>query len=239
PGRTFRHRPSQYIQYQQDFLLPYVSDLYDFQNKVMLETSKADRSTELALVTRIKRNANVVKNYRGKLKGLRSIQLVDTKKQEDIELARFINSNAELKNKYGNLMGDIEQVYQEIFSDAQRDLIANQLYSSSSLLTISRYINTFKTGMQSSQNQRDFYAANIEKLKDVLSGIYESYNYTVDSALLLRILTDVEQLPVSQQFKVISEASGPHAISKRTLAKSKLRDQRFVFDHLLASPTAL
>src|SRR5690606_14714446 len=35
PGRTFRHRPAQYLEYQQRFLLPYTSELYDFQNQQM------------------------------------------------------------------------------------------------------------------------------------------------------------------------------------------------------------
>src|SRR5690606_29460256 len=30
PGRTFRHRPAQYIKYQEEFLLPYIADLYEY-----------------------------------------------------------------------------------------------------------------------------------------------------------------------------------------------------------------
>ena len=40
PGRTFRHRPSQFIEHQQNFLLPYVSNLYEFQNKAKSEAGK-------------------------------------------------------------------------------------------------------------------------------------------------------------------------------------------------------
>ena len=94
PGRTFRHRPSQYLEYQQQFLLPYTSNLYDFQNQQMMLAGKDDKATELELATRIKRNANTMKNYRGKLKGLRTIDLVNTKKKEDAELTEFINKDA-------------------------------------------------------------------------------------------------------------------------------------------------
>src|SRR5690554_1327404 len=67
PGRTFRHRPAQYIEYQERFLLPYTSELYEFQNKVMEEAGKNNKATEISLATRIKRNANVMKNYQGKM----------------------------------------------------------------------------------------------------------------------------------------------------------------------------
>src|SRR5690606_2449317 len=103
PGRTFRHRPAQYIEYQQKFLLPYTSELYDFQNQQMFAAGKDDLQTELALVTRLKRNANVMKNYRGKLKGLRNLDLVNDKRKEDEALVQFIESKPALKTKYGTL----------------------------------------------------------------------------------------------------------------------------------------
>ncbi|NMB82193.1 MAG: S46 family peptidase [Ignavibacteria bacterium] len=43
PGRTFRHRPSQYIKYQQDYLLPYISDLYDYAIKTLQDISKGNK----------------------------------------------------------------------------------------------------------------------------------------------------------------------------------------------------
>src|SRR5690606_33337581 len=129
PGRTFRHRPAQYIAYQQQFLLPYTSELYDFQNQQMLLAGKNDKATELALATRIKRNANVLKNYRGKLKGLRNIDLIYSKKQEDLALSQFIDSKPELKAKYATLMTDIDQHYKVVFSDAERELWFNNIYT--------------------------------------------------------------------------------------------------------------
>ncbi|HAK29241.1 MAG TPA: S46 family peptidase, partial [Sphingobacterium sp.] len=129
PGKTFRHRPAQYIQYQQEYLLPYVSNLYDFQNKQMEEAGKDNTDIALSLATRIKRNANVLKNYRGKLKGLRGIDLLSTKKQEDEALAAFILSKPELKNKYGSLLADIDAYYQLSDQDALKELWINNIYN--------------------------------------------------------------------------------------------------------------
>ncbi|HEY1024545.1 MAG TPA: S46 family peptidase, partial [Sphingobacteriaceae bacterium] len=49
PGRTFRNRPAQFIEQQQDYLLPYVSNLYEFQNNAMIEAGKKNKETELKL----------------------------------------------------------------------------------------------------------------------------------------------------------------------------------------------
>src|SRR5690554_5579155 len=55
PGRTFRHRPSQYIEYQEKYLLPYTASLFGFQNEVMRDASLEDKATEIALATRVQR----------------------------------------------------------------------------------------------------------------------------------------------------------------------------------------
>src|SRR5690606_24908203 len=150
PGRTFRHRPAQYIKYQEKFLLPYTASLYEYQNNAMLEAGKNDKLIELSLATRIKRNANVMKNYQGKMKGLKSIQLAKNKENEDLALGKFIEENEQLKNQYGNLMKDIDHLYEEIFTDAERDMWFNQIYSSTSLLNISRHLNAFKNALNNS-----------------------------------------------------------------------------------------
>lgn len=183
PGRTFRHRPAQYIEYQQRFLLPYTSELFDYQNQQMALVGKSDKATELALATRIKRNANVLKNYRGKLKGLRNIDLIATKKQEDRALGDFINSKAELKAKYSNLMNDIDQHYKLVFSDSYRELWFNNMYSGIRSLQIAGLLNDFKDaltkqGGQSSKQQ--FFDKNIERFKQQLDGLYEAYNEKAD-----------------------------------------------------------
>src|SRR5690606_12246518 len=129
PGRTFRHRPAPYIEYQERFLLPYTSALYDFQNQQLEKAGEDNKAVELALATRIKRNANVMKNYRGKLKGLRNINLLADKKQEDADLAAFINSRPDLSEQYGDLMKDISEHYQLVFKDAEKELWYNNIYS--------------------------------------------------------------------------------------------------------------
>src|SRR5690606_27358459 len=136
PGRTFRHRPAQYMEYQEKYLLPYTSSLYDFQNQQMTMVGENDLKTQLALATRMKRNANVMKNYRGKLKGLQNLALVEQKYKEDESLSKFIESKPEFKQRYGGLMKNIDSYYNMVDNTALKELWFNNLYSSSSLLRI-------------------------------------------------------------------------------------------------------
>src|SRR5690606_23342435 len=182
PGRTFRHRPHQYIAYQQQFLLPLTSELYAFQNQQMHDAGKTDKATELSLATRIKRNANVMKNYQGKLKGLRNIDLVNQKRAEDEALAQFIATDAKLKAQYGTLLEDIDKHYQLVFTDAKREIWFNNLYSGIRTLQLARIINGYQNSFANypASQHNELFNINLGKIKEQLDALYESYNVAVD-----------------------------------------------------------
>ncbi|WP_040299078.1 S46 family peptidase [Arcticibacter svalbardensis] len=249
PGKTFRHRPAQFIQYQQNFLLPYVSNLYTFQNEAMTEAGKKDKATDLKLSTRIKRNANVLKNYTGKLKGLKGLDLVASKVKEDQDLAQYINENVDLKAKYGSLMGDIDDLYKLINSDVYRDMWFDQIYKSTNLLDIARQVNAFKAQVAAEplSNRNKFFALNSPLLQKNLNDKYESYDDDADKSILTRMLTDASKLPANQKINVLNTQvlkgfSTQDQIEKFVSSKfqyTRLKDQDFVMKTILRSPASL
>ena len=249
PGRTFRHRPSEFIQYQQEFVLPYTSELYDFQNTTMENAGKKNKTTEIKLATRIKRNANVLKNYRGKLQGLKGIDLIGQKKQEDAALAQFINNNVDVKAKYGSLMSDIDNLYKIINGDAQRDLWFSQIYNSTSLLGVSRNINTFKAALdaQPAAQKQAFFDQNINRLKQSLAANYEAYDLDVDKKIFKRMLSDAAAFNPNQKVtavnKITSKGTNSNAVIdqfiENSIGLSKLKDENYVMNTLLKSPKSV
>lgn len=232
PGRTFRHRPAQYIEYQQKYLLPYTSELYDFQNQQMELAGKDDKAMELALATRIKRNANVLKNYRGKLKGLRNIDLVNTKIKEDQELAQFIEKDAALKAQYGTLMADIDKHYEQVFADAEKELWYNNIYSGIRSLQFASLTNSFKDALlaeKSPAKRKQLFDTNVENYKKQLLGLHESYNLAVDKQIAAHMFGQAVNLPANNQLPLLkkhqlSTAEAAAAYSNKVLSSSKLTD---------------
>ncbi|WP_270087000.1 S46 family peptidase [Sphingobacterium sp. SYP-B4668] len=247
PGKTFRHRPTQYIEYQQKFLLPYTAELYDFQNRQMDLAGKNDKATELALATRIKRNANVMKNYRGKLKGLRNIDLISSKRKEDEDLSTFISSKIDLQTKYGSLMENIDKYYKTIFEDAQKELWLNNIYSSTKLLSAARYINTFKDELakyKSAKDAEDFFKLNIEQVKRDVAVLYESYNQSVDESIGARMFGDGYELQGlnsirSIQDKKFSNRAQAENYITNLIKASKLNSLQSLNDNILSSSKQL
>jgi hypothetical protein len=236
PGRTFRHRPAQYIEYQEKYLLPYTASLFGFQNVVMRDAGLDDKATEIALATRIQRNSNVRKNYQGKMKGLKNIDLVQQKKNEDAALLDFINSSSELKTKYGSLMTDIDNLYKDIFKDAERELWFGQIYNSTSLLNIARQINSFKTAMAKSTNPNEFFTSNVSALKESLKSTYGSYRQNVDVQIFKKMIEDAGNLPRNER---VAAVDGLKTSPENLLNNTKLKDENFVLNTLLTSSASL
>ena len=249
PGRTFRHRPAQFIAYQQKNVLPYVAKLYEFQNATMENVGKKDKTTELKLATRIKRNANVLKNYSGKIKGIKEIDLIGQKVKEDEALSAFINNNLEIKAQYGNLMKDIDLLYEQINGDANRDLWLSQIYPSTSLLNVAKQLNAFKISLDSqpTANKEIYFNANVAKVKQALSTIYDAFEVDVDKRLLKKMMMDAALFSTNQRVKAVDKIIDKGASNEAMVndfindifGLSKLKDQNYVFNNLLKSSKSI
>lgn len=235
PGRTFRHRPAQYIEYQERFLLPYTASLFGFQNEVMQQAGAQDKATEIALATRIQRNSNVRKNYQGKMKGLKGIDLVKTKKAEDAALAEFIKSDPKLNQKYGNLLPDIDRLYQEIFSDAQRELWQSQIYNSTRSLGIARVINSFKENLAKSNDPTAFLKNNQAQLRQNIQNLYRDFRKQVDVELLDKMIQDAKLLPQNQRIYAVDKRENTAGLASKLINESQLTDSSYVLNTLVSS----
>ncbi len=204
PGRTFRNYPAKYIEYQEKFQLPYMSSLYEWQNKQMEETS-VNKELELKQASRIKRKANVLKNYKGKIKGLRNIELVQQKYAQEKELQKFINADESLKAKYGSMLNNIEMVYNEVFSDANKFLQLDQFIPSSNALSAANIINNLrvKIAKASAEEQEKIYADSKASVKKQLDSQYETFVLETDKRLLKRAIMDGLTLEGNEKINVV------------------------------------
>jgi len=190
-----------------------------------------------------------MKNYNGKLKGLKGLDLVKEKKQEDEALASYIKENVELKSRYGSLMSDIDNLYKLIFNDAYRDMWLTQIYSSTSLLDIAKRINDFKTDVSSKPvaDRSKYFSENVGSLKQSLLERYDSFDIDADKAIFTRMLEDAAKLPKNQRISVVDKQvvkgfNAEEQIDKFVSSRyqyTRLKDQNYVINVLLKSSKSL
>lgn len=114
PGRTARHKTAAFLEYERDVRLPYIVETYQWQMSVMEEAGAGDRSVALKHSSRIKGLANTEKRSRGQLKGLHRTDIVQSRIEVERDLQSFIESDPDRQQKYGDVLQEITDVYDEM-----------------------------------------------------------------------------------------------------------------------------
>lgn len=190
PGRTYRHRTSNFLEYQQYYQLPFISELYEWMINKLEDISSEDPATELKYASFIKSLANTKKNYQGKLKGLRRIELIDKKKEEEKMLQQFIDSNFELKSKYGTLLQEINEAYKPRFEHGYSDLWLRQTLRFSTPLRIASSIINFQERVSKLQeeNYDSLFTEQTLRFEGMMRNLFSSLDASFDKPLLTKAL---------------------------------------------------
>ncbi len=235
PGRTFRHQPSQFINFHQNFQLPYIVDIYNWFMKKYEELCKDNPEMELKLSPRIKSLANTEKNYRGKLKGMNRLNLLEKKRNEEAELDKFINSDANLKQQYGTLLQDIDDVYSSMFALGRIQLFYNQLMNNCPIISLADILSEYGPELQKKdENRKSLYAEkNRIFLQDKISSAFEIFSKEVNESILQKLLGDALNYPEFNNFKPIKnfiEADNPakklNDFISEMLSSTSIKDEK-------------
>lgn len=127
PARTYRHLPASYLAFEQNIRMPAVADWYEWQIKLMEEMGKTSREIALKHDARIKSLANTMKNYRGKLAGLKRLDFLTQKRQEEKALQEFIQRDPKRQKVYGQLLPELEKIYAEMSAEFPRAFVLDNL----------------------------------------------------------------------------------------------------------------
>lgn len=201
PGRTFRNMPYRFVKYQDDHTLKNVSEWYDYQISAMEEVSQEDKATEIALSSRIKSLANVTKNYKGKLQGLKRTPLLEKKHEEENQLKQYIQSDEALKQKYGNLFADIDRLYDQLEQNARLNYLEKELFNSTGATFLWGFIS-FHSSIYSSlkPDQQKTYLTGILPAQEALLEKNYKFDYMeVDKKLIVKLLSNLLALPESER----------------------------------------
>jgi V8-like Glu-specific endopeptidase len=191
PGRTYKHQPSQFLELQQNYQLPYLQKMYSWLIGLYQKYSADDPQYALKIAPRIKSLANAEKNYRGKLLGLRRLDIVSKKQGEETSLQNFINSDKTLKTEYGNTLADISSVYSELFKLGVEPYFISML-GNSSLFGLADMLLDYQDEMHKPEiNRRAIYRADHKaELETNIQKIYSSMYKDVDKTIIKKIITD-------------------------------------------------
>jgi len=204
PGRTYRHRTSSFIAYEENFRMPYTVQLYGRMISILEKLSFSDRETAIKLSPFIKGLWNTKKNYMGKLKGLRSLKIADTRKELENKLQGFIDSKPELKNKYGKVLKELNIFYRDLEKNSDYEFFLRYLHRNSRLLqnAYTIYEASIERRKKDTDREKAYMDRNFKRTKLRLFMGLRNYVKTADKLLLKDFLRELETIKSSQGEKI-------------------------------------
>jgi len=213
PGRTYRHYTASYMAYEEQFRMPYVADWYDWQIALMEKMGAGDPAVALRLAARIKGLANTTKNYRGKLKGMKKLNLVEKKRAEEAALQKYIQSEASLTGQYGNLIGGIDKVYAEMRERAESEMVMEYLRSSVNLFQFAWTAYEASIELQKPDLEREaaYMARNWDQTRQRLQLAQRNFYAPVDKAIFKELLARALRRQGAGRIKALQELFNDNA----------------------------
>lgn len=244
PARTYRHYPSYFLQYQENHQLPYISETYAWMINQLESIGSNDPEVQLKFASYIKSLANTTKNYRGKLKGLKRIDLVEQKQVEEKELQDFIDSNPKLKEKYGTLLADFESTYDDLFDIGKAYLWFRTINRFCAPKNISQFVSEFCSEMEKPEGERrDAYKEDrLERTKKRLNRTYANLNKEFDSSFLIKMLHDALKFGGKSELLSVKDILNGQSVEEyiyKTMNRTKLLNRGNVDEMLLNCPDDL
>jgi len=207
PGRTFKHQPHFFLQYQKNFQLPYISELYRWMINTYEEKGSSDPEFALKISSRIKSLANVEKNYSSKIQGIERLNLIGKKKEEDKQLDDFIKSKNELNPKYGNTISEIEEVYNDFFKSGRLPLMFTIIKRYSVVYRIAEILVEKKIEMKKPENERKslYTEKGQENLDKIIINLFKDFYQDVDKKYFVKVLSDAAKFPETSGMEIFTK----------------------------------
>jgi hypothetical protein len=236
PGRTYRHTTSPFLAYEEEVRMPYVADWYAWQIALMEKMGEGDRAIALKQAARIKGLANTMKNYRGKLQGMKRVGIVEHKKEEERLLESFIAADPARKARYSGLLAKFAAVYDEMRAHAEFRMVMGYLRSNVNLFNFAYAINEASLERPKKDIEREpaYMDRNFSQTKRRLGLALDNYYEPTDRTVFTELLARLGRLPGSRdlpEFAAIAAASDKDKAAAAFVAdlytRTRLADKAF------------
>lgn len=233
PGSTSRQEPAQFLRYQQDHILPFISEWYGWRMQNMENLGKTDRDRYLRMAGTIKQLANTKKNFEGKMYGLKQTGLLETKSQEQVKLIEKMQS----LGVNTDFFKQIDSLYSIRLENANRDLLLNRFNQDCGALIAALAVENLKNAFPKKKKlSKDDLEKFKTELKKQLINRYKIIDTEMDMNTLSELIKRGAKLNGKQSISVLQKTKNPDKWVAEAYKNSIYSDPNLFFKLLDSVP---
>lgn len=185
PGRTYKNRTSEFLKYQYNHHLSFYSNWFEWRIDNLKAQVKDDKTAYLKVAGRMKSWANVEKNYKGKIQGLRRTGVIENKEMEEKALEEYASKKLP---QFKNSIKEIRKLYKEKNEEANKTMIMGRFVSDISTFSTAYFIASKKLEIDTAKDRDAFIAQNKELWLKQLRRTAPAYDNEFDKQSFLRLM---------------------------------------------------
>lgn len=202
PGNTTRYRSSTSVNWNQEYNYPF--SIKNFREIIDLcdELTKKDPAGQLKVANLTKGLANAMKNYQGKLEGMKKTNFLQKKLDFETEFLAWANSTVSNREKYGTILSREKEQYNLLGDTKERDNVYGVFQGLAGLqlnMAVQAYNLARELEKPAGERQPGLTDEAIKEAMEGLQYAYADYYEPVEKALLLRALKMAGALPAGQR----------------------------------------
>ena len=202
PGQTTRYRSSTSVYYNEHYNYPF--SIKNFQEIIDLcdQLTKDNREGQLKVANLTKGLANAMKNYQGKVDGMKKTHYYEKKLEFEKEFVKWANNKPDTKAKYADILAKEKAEYKLIEGTKDRDEVFSIFQGlAGTPLSIAEQIIYFAGQRDKTESEREpgFSEEAVDQTVEGLEDTYTGYFEPVDKAMMVRALKMAKELPQGQR----------------------------------------
>ena len=225
PGFTMRYRDSNSAKWNLEYNYPFSIETFTEVIKILHETTENDQEGWLKVASMENGLANALKNYQGKVDGMKKTDYIQKKLDFEKDFLAWANSDPVRKAKYGSLIDDMRKEYDILLKTKDRDNVLGALQGlSGTMLRIAGQVYSVAAEMSKPAKEREpgFTEESIERQIDNLQYAYSNYFEPADKAMFAYMLKLADELPADQRIKGLEPV-----LTDKTVSVEKFVDKAY------------
>jgi hypothetical protein len=233
PGTTYRWRESYSVDYNERVRLPFTVETLTEQINIMTKAGERDPELKIKYADDIFSLSNAAKNFEGTLSGLRRSKVVERKRAEEAAFTKWLDSvqaGPALKEKYGNLLPQIAELYRDLNTFGAKEQALNGLLGTGTLINAVSFAYQRALEQEKPANQRapQFTDAALPQVLGFLSNSWSERDAAIEEQRLQAALARVGNLPADQKSSAIESLFAGKTGADRRLAEIDLAHKALV-----------
>ena len=181
PGKTTEYLHSEAVEQTIKVNDPAKIRIRDTALTVIDSFMRKDEQIKIQYAAKYAGMTNSWKKWKGEVLGLTSVNAVEKKKKEEAIFQSRVNGNPLWKEKYGNLLTELQAAYGELKQYALARDYYLEITSKIEVLEVASQMNSLLKAYESGGETG--YADQLVKVKAKLENLYSEYNQQVDRRL--------------------------------------------------------